>query len=327
MRRREFIAGLGSATAWPLAVRAQQPSTPVVGFLNAAVPGNYARQVAAFLKGLGEGGFVDGRNVAVEYRWAEDQNSRLPALAADLVKRQVAVIAATSTPAALAAKAATSTTPIVFEMAADPVQLGLVASLNRPGGNVTGVTQINVEVGAKRLELLHEIMPAAREIAFLVNPSNPAVAEASTNQMQTAAQTLGIKLHVLHASAESDFGAAFARARDLGAGGIVMSAGDPLFASRTGQLGALAERYGVPAVGARREFVSAGGLASYGSSIDDAYRLAGSYTARVLRGDKPADLPVQQATRVELFINLKAARALGITFPQTLLARADDVIE
>jgi putative ABC transport system substrate-binding protein len=237
------------------------------------------------------------------------------------------VIAATSTPAALAAKAATSTIPIVFEMAADPVQLGLVASLNRPGGNATGVTQINVEVGPKRPELLHTLMPAARAIALLVNPSNPAVAEASTNQIQAAARTLGIELHVLHASAEADFEVVFAMARELGAGGLIVSAGDPLFASRTRQFGALATRHGVPAVGAGRQFASAGGLVSYGSSIDDAYRLAGVYTARILRGDKPADLPVLQASKLALIINLNSANALGLTIPETLLATADEVIQ
>jgi putative tryptophan/tyrosine transport system substrate-binding protein len=327
MRRRDFIAGLGSAAAWPVAARGQQPALPLVGFLNAAFAQNYTSQLAAFLKGLGEGGFVEGRSVVVEYRWAEDQNSRLPALAADLVKRRVAVIAATSTPAALAAKAATSTIPIVFEIAADPVQLGLVASLNRPGGNVTGVTQINVEVGPKRLELLHELMPAARAVALLVNPSNPAVAEAAAKQMQAAARTLGLELYVLHASAESDFGAAFSRVRELGASGLVTSAGEPLFASRTEQLGALAARHGVPAVSAGRKFASAGGLASYGSNIDDAYRLAGGYTARILKGDRPADLPVQQASRVELVINLNTAKALGLTVPEVLLATADEVIQ
>jgi putative tryptophan/tyrosine transport system substrate-binding protein len=327
MRRRQFIAGLGGAAAWPVVARAQQPALPLVGFLNAAFAQNYTSQLAAFLKGLGEGGYVDRRSVAVEYRWAEDQNSRLPALAADLVRRRVTVIAATSTPAALAAKAATSTIPIVFEIAADPVQLGLVASLNRPGGNVTGVTQINVEVGPKRLELLHKLMPAARAVALLVNPSNPAVAEAATSQMQAAARTLGLELHVLHASAEADFGAVFARVRELRASGLVMSAGEPLFASRTEQLGALAALHRVPAVGAGRKFASAGGLVSYGSSIDDAYRLAGGYTARILKGDRPADLPVQQATKVELTINLNAAKALGLAIPETLLATADEVIQ
>jgi putative tryptophan/tyrosine transport system substrate-binding protein len=327
MRRREFIVGLAGAAAWPVMGRAQQPALPLVGFLNAAFAQNYTSQLAAFLKGLSEGGFVDGRSVTVEYRWAEDQNSRLPALAADLVKRRVAVLAATSTPAALAAKAATSTVPIVFEIAADPVQLGLVASLNRPGGNVTGVTQINVEVGPKRLELLHKLVPAARAVALLVNPSNPTVAEAATDQMRAAARTLGLELYVLHASAEADFRGALARVRELGAGGLIMSAGEPLFASRTEQLGALAARHGVPAVGAGRRFASAGGLVSYGSSIDDAYRLAGGYTARILKGDKPADLPVQQATKVELIVNLNTAKALGLTIPETLLATADDVIQ
>jgi putative ABC transport system substrate-binding protein len=282
---------------------------------------------AAFLKGLGEAGYVDGRNVTIEYRWAEGQNARLPALAADLVQRQVAVIAATSTPAALAAKAATTTVPVVFETAADPVQLGLVASLNRPGGNVTGVTQTNVEVAPKRLELLHELLPAARVMAFLVDPSDPAVAETTANQMLAAARTLGLELHVLNASAESDFDAVFAKIGQLRASGLVLSAGTALFAGRSGQLAALAARHAVPSVGANRAFTSAGGLISYGADIVDAYRLTGGYVGRILRGEKPADLPVQQATQIELRVNLKAAKALGITVPLTLLGRADEVIE
>jgi putative ABC transport system substrate-binding protein len=328
MRRREFITLLGSAAAtWPLAARAQRGAVPVLGFLNAAFAKNYATQLGAFLKGLGEAGYVDGRSVTIEYRWAEDQNGRLPALAIDLVQRQVAVIAATSTPAALAAKAATTSVPIVFEMAADPVQLGLVASLARPGGNITGVTQLNVEVGPKRLELLHELMPTARVMALLVNPSNPAVAAAASSQMLAAARTLGLELLVLQASSESDFEAVFARAAQSGASGLIMSAGDPLFASRTAELGAIAARHAVPAVGAGREFAASGGLVAYGSDIGDAYRLAGVYTGRILKGDKPAALPVQQATKIELIINLKSAKALGITVPITLSGRADEVIE
>jgi putative ABC transport system substrate-binding protein len=328
MRRREFITLVGgAAAAWSLAARAQRGGMPVIGFLNAAFAANYATQRAAFLKGLGEGGYVDGKSVAIEYRWAEDQNGRLPMLAAELVQRQVAVIAATSTPAALAAKAATAAIPIVFEMAADPIQLGLVASLARPGGNATGVTQINVEVGPKRLELLHELLPAARVMALLVNPSNPAVAEASTNVMQTAARTLGLELVVVRASSEGDFEGAFAKAAQSRASGLAVSAGDPLFAGHNAELGALAARHALPAVGAGHEFAAGGGLAGYGSSIGEAYRLAGGYTARILKGDKPADLPVQQATRVELIVNLKAAQALGITVPITLLGRADEVIE
>ena len=300
---------------------------PVIGFLNAAFAQSYAPMSAAFLKGLGEAGYVDGRNVTIEYRWAEGQNARLPALAADLVQRQVAVIAATSTPAALAAKAATTTVPVVFETAADPVQLGLVASLNRPGGNVTGVTQTNVEVAPKRLELLHELLPAARVMAFLVDPSDPAVAETTVNQMLAAARTLGLELHVLNASAESDFDAVFAKIGQLRASGLVLSAGTALFAGRSGQLAALAARHAVPSVGANRAFTSAGGLISYGADIVDAYRLTGGYVGRILRGEKPADLPVQQATQIELRVNLKAAKALGITVPLTLLGRADEVIE
>jgi putative ABC transport system substrate-binding protein len=328
MQRREFIRLLGGAVAtWPLAARAQQGAIPVIGFLNAAFAQSYAPMSAAFLKGLGEAGYVDGRNVTIEYRWAEGQNARLPALAADLVQRQVAVIAATSTPAALAAKAATTTVPVVFETAADPVQLGLVASLNRPGGNVTGVTQTNVEVAPKRLELLHELLPAARVMAFLVDPSDPAVAETTANQMLAAARTLGLELHVLNASAESDFDAVFAKIGQLRASGLVLSAGTALFAGRSGQLAALAARHAVPSVGANRAFTSAGGLISYGADIVDAYRLTGGYVGRILRGEKPADLPVQQATQIELRVNLKAAKALGITVPLTLLGRADEVIE
>jgi putative ABC transport system substrate-binding protein len=328
MRRREFITLLGGAVAsWPLDARAQQSAMPVIGFLNAASPQSYAPPLAAFLKGLGEAGYVDGRNVTIEYRWAEGQNDRLPALAADLVQRQVAVIAATSTPAALAARAATTSVPIVFETAADPVQLGLVASLNRPGGNVTGVTQTNLEIAPKRLELLHELLPAARVMAFLVDPSNPAVAEASASQMRAAARTLGLELHVLNASSESDFDAVFAKIGQLRASGLVITAGTAFYASRSGQLAALVARHGVPAVGANRAFAVAGGLMHYGADIVDAYRLTGGYVGRILRGEKPADLPVQQATKIELLINLKAAKALGITVPLTLLGRADEVIE
>jgi putative tryptophan/tyrosine transport system substrate-binding protein len=331
MKRREFITLLGGTAAvasvsWPLAARAQG-AMPVIGFLNAASAQSYAPNLAAFLKGLGEAGYVDGRNVTIEYRWAEGQNERLPALAADLVQRQVAVIAATSTPAALAAKAATTTVPIVFETAADPVQLGLVASLNRPGGNVTGVTQTNVEIAPKRLELLHELLPAARIMAFLVDPSDPAVAEATASGMRAAARTLGLELHVLNASTESDFEAVFAKISQLRASGLVISAGTAIFASRSGQLAALAAQHALPSVGSNRAFTTAGGLISYGADIVDAYRLTGGYVGRILKGEKAMDLPVQQATKIELRINLKAAKALGITVPLTLLGRADEVIE
>jgi putative ABC transport system substrate-binding protein len=328
MRRRDFLTLVGRAVAsWPLAARAQQGAMPVIGFLNAGFAQSYAPNSAAFLKGLSEAGYVDGRNVTIEYRWAEGKNDRLPALAADLVQRQVVVIAATSTPAALAAKAATTTVPIVFETAADPVQLGLVASLNRPGGNVTGVTQTNLELAPKRLELLHELLPAAHVMALLVDPSGSAVAETTSNQMLAAARTLGLELHVLNASTESDFDAVFAKVRQLRANGLVVSAGTALFVSQSRQLATLAAGHAVPSVSAGREFVMAGGLMSYGGDIVDAYRLTGGYVGRILKGEKPADLPVQQATKIELRINLKAAKALGVTVPLTLLGRADELIE
>jgi putative tryptophan/tyrosine transport system substrate-binding protein len=327
MNRRDIITLLGGAAAgWPLSARAQQPAMPVIGFLNADSPQGYARQLSAFLKGLGETGYVDGRNVAIEYRWAGNRLDRLPAMAADLVHRQVTVIAATSTPAALAAKAATATVPIVFETGSDPVQLGLVTSLARPGGNVTGVTQLNWEVLPKRLELLHELLPTAGIMALLLNPADPALAEVQSREVLSAARSLGLQLHILNASAERDFDGVFARLIQLRAGGLVIG-GDALFNSRIEQLAALTARHAVPAVYQWREFAAAGGLLSYGSEVTDAYRLAGIYTGRVLKGDKPADLPVQQATKVELFINLKTAKALGITVPLPLSGRADEVFE
>jgi putative ABC transport system substrate-binding protein len=327
MRRRDFITLLGgAAAAWPLAVRAQQPAMPVIGFLNAASPQGYARNLAAFLKGLSDVGYVDNQNAAIEYRWAEGRIDRLPAMAADLVQRHVDVIAATSTPAALAAKAATPTIPIVFETGADPIQLGLVASLNRPGGNVTGVTQTNNEITPKRLQLLHELLPTARVMALLVNPADRALAEITTKDVQAAALTLGLELHVLNAASESDFDGVFANLIQLRASGLVIGTG-PFFNSQVEQLAALAVRNAVPAIYESREFVAAGGLIGYGSDIAGAYRLAGNYTGRILKGDKPADLPVQEATKVELYINLKSAKALGITFPLPLLGRADEVIE
>jgi putative tryptophan/tyrosine transport system substrate-binding protein len=327
VKRREFITLVGGvAAAWPVVARAQQAAMPVVGFLNAASPQSYARALAAFLKGLGESGYVDGHNVTIEYRWAEGRNDRLPTMAADLVHRQVAVIAATSTPAAVAAKAATTTIPIVFETGADPVRLGLVASLNRPGGNVTGVTQLTVGLVPKELEVLHELVPTARVMALLVNPADTALAEISTKEMQAAALTLGLELHVLNANAERDFDAVFAKLIQLRAGGLVI-AGGTLFTSYSEQLAALAARHAVPTAYKGREFAAAGGLLSYGTNITDSYHLAGTYTGRILKGDKPADLPVQQATKVELIINLKTAKALGINVPNTLIGRADEVIE
>ena len=327
MQRREFITLLGGAVVvWPLVAHAQQTPIPVVGFINAASAQNYTRQLAAFLKGLGESGYVDGRNVAVEYRWAEDQNDRLPAMAADLVHRQVVVIAATSTPAALAAKAATTTIPVIFEVGSDPVELGLVASLSRPGGNVTGVTQSNIELAPKRLELLHELLPAVRVIALLVDPTDPANANTTLSKVSAAARTFGLQLHVLNASNETDFAGVFAKLIQLGAGGLVVGGG-PFLVSHEQQLAALTVRHAVPAASEHREFTAAGGLLSYGSDITDAYRLTGIYTGRILRGDKPAELPVQQATKVELYINLKTAKALGITVPLPLSGRADEVIE
>ncbi len=329
MRRREFIGLLGgTAVTWPLAARAQQPAMPVIGFLrNTAATGGFTVHiVTAYLQGLKETGFVEGQNVAIEYRWANNQNDRLPALAADLVRRQVTVIVAAGIPAALAATAATTTIPIVFEIGADPVEVGLVASLSRPGGNLTGVTTLNVELGPKRLEVLHEIVPTTRSIALLINPASPTNAERFSTDTQTAAHTFGLQLHILHASTERDFETVFASLVQMRAGALVISS-DAFFGSRIEQLAALTVRHAVPTIFAYREFTAAGGLMSYGGSLTDAYRLTGVYTGRILKGEKPADLPVQQATKVELYINLKTAKALGITFLLSLLGRADEVIE
>lgn len=310
----------------PLAARAQQPALPVIGFLNADSPKSYAQQLTSFLHGLSEVGYVDGHNVTIEYRWAENRNDRLPAMAADLVHREVAVIAATTTAASLAAKTATTTIPIVFETGADPVQLGLVSSLNHPGANVTGVTQTNQEVTPKRLQMLHELVPAARIMALLVNPASHYQAETQSRQALLAAQTLGLELHVLNASTDSDLDTVFPNLTQLRAGGLVI-ASDPFFIGRSEQLAALTVRHAVPTIFETREFAAAGGLMSYGAPIGETYRLAGNYTGRILKGDKPGDLPVQLATKVEFYINLKTAKALAVTFPLTLLGRADDVIE
>ena len=327
MRRREFITLLGgAAAAWPLPARGQQPAMPVIGFVNPTSAQTFARPLSAFLKGLGETGYVEGRNVAIEYRWAEDRNDRLPAMVADLVRRQVSVIAATSTPAAIAAKAATTTIPIVFEIGSDPIQLGLVASLSQPGGNITGATQLVQEVTPKMLELLHELVPMAHVMALLVNPTVPALAQTNTSKVSAAAHTLGLELHILNASSERDFEGVFAKLIELRAGGLVIGA-EALFTGHSDQLAAMSVHHGMPTIYKGREFAAAGGLMSYGSDIRDSYRLAGIYTGRVLKGEKPADLPVQQATKVEFFINFKTAKALGIAVPLPLSGRADEIFE
>jgi ABC-type uncharacterized transport system substrate-binding protein len=326
MRRREFITLLGSAAAWPLAARAQQPPLPVIGFLNAQSAQDYQRQLTAFYDGLAEAGYIVGRNVKIEYRWADNHPERLPAMIADLMDKKVAVIAATSTPAVLAARAAGTTIPIVFETGYDPIQLGLVTNLNKPGGNITGVTQLNALVTPKRLELLHELAPKADVVGLLVNPTNPILSETEIKGAMSAAHNFSITLHVVNATSESEFGGAFAKLIEIGARGLVVGA-DPLFASRSARLGELAARHGMPAVFENRSFAAAGGLASYGSDAIDSYRLTGVYVARVLKGEKPADLPVQQGTKLELFINARAATALGIVVPLPLSGRADEVIE
>jgi putative ABC transport system substrate-binding protein len=327
VKRREFITLLsGAAAAWPLAARAQQ-TMPVIGYIGTGSRESDAFRLPSFHQGLSEAGYVAGRNVAIEYRWAEGQNDRLPALAADLVRRQVAVIAVpASTPGVLAAKGATTTIPIVFYIGLDPVELGLVASLAHPGGNITGVTGWNVMVGPKRLELLHEVIPSATSIALLVNPASPDLAKADSRDQQTAARSLGLQLHVLDASNERDFDTVFATLVQLRAGGLVIGT-DSLFNTQKEQLAALTVRHGVPTIHQYREFVMAGGLMAYGSPTADLSRQVGVYTARILKGEKPADLPVQQATKVELFMNLKTAKTLGLTVPLPLLARADEVIE
>jgi putative tryptophan/tyrosine transport system substrate-binding protein len=327
MRRREFIAGLGGAAAWPVAARAQQSALPMIGFLSAGSRDGSAHFVEAFRRGLSETGHVEGRNVTIEYRWADGQYVRLPELAADLVRRRVTVIAAPgNTAGALAAKAATTTIPIVFAMGIDPVAAGLVHALNQPGGNVTGVNTLNVELGPKRLELLHEVVPTATIVALLVNPTNPGNAEVLLRDAQATASALGLQVRVLNAKTEGEMEAAFAALLQLQAGALVIGP-DQFFNSRIEQIAALAVHHAVPAVYEGREFAAAGGLMSYGQSILDSYQLAGVYTGRILNGEKPADLPVQQSTKVDLYINLKSAKALGITFPLSLLGRADEVIE
>ena len=327
LKRREFITLLsGAAAAWPLAARAQQPSMPVIGFLNSASPEPYARMVAAFRQGLNEKGYVAGQSVAIEYRWAEGRYDRVPEMAGELVRRQVAVIAATGTPAMLAAKAATTAIPIVFTTGTYPIQLGVVTSLNRPGGNVTGVTTLSVEVAPKRLELARELIPGTSTVAVLINRTNPET-ETELRIMQTAASALGLQLHVLDASTEHDFDTIFAALHQTPARVLVITGADQFLISRSEQLAELTVRHAVPAIFQFREFVAAGGLISYGGSVTDAYRQAGIYAGRILKGEKPGELPVQQATKVELFVNLKTARTLGLTVPTALLVRADEVIE
>ena len=325
MKRRDFITLLSGAAAWPLAARAQQPVLPVIGWLHSGSPGPYGRILAAFRQGLKEAGYVEGQNATIEYRWAHGQYERLPALAAELIHRPVAVLAATSTPAALAAKAATTTVPTVFTTAFNPMELGLVASLSRPGGNITGASQLNVEIGPKRLELVRELIPTATIVGLLVNPTNP-VARALSRDLEAAAPTLGLQLDILHASTERDIDNAFATLVQRRASALVIVA-DPFFVSQSEQLGALTLRHAVPSIFQYPEFVDAGGLMSYSGSNADSYRWAGNYSGRILKGEKPADLPVQQSTKVELIINLKTAKALGLVVPTTLLARADEVIE
>jgi putative ABC transport system substrate-binding protein len=327
MRRRDFITAIGgSAIAWPLAARTQQKAMPVIGVLHTGSPGPSSEPfMAAFRQGLSEADYVEGQNVAIEYRWAEGHYDRLPALAADLVDRKVDLIMASSPPSALAAKNATSTIPIVFRGGADTVGDGLVASLARPGGNLTGVSFLVDELTTKRLELLSELVPRAEVIALLVNPNN-AAAERVIRDMQETARTKGLQLHVLKARSEGEIDTAFASLVQLHAGALVVG-GDPFLSSRRAQLVALASRYAVPSIYAWREFAASGGLISYGASLTLAFRLVGHYAGKVLKGAKPADLPVEQPTRFELVINLKAAKALGLEVPASLLARANEVIE
>jgi putative tryptophan/tyrosine transport system substrate-binding protein len=327
MRRREFITLVsGATTAWSIAARAQQQTMPVVGFIDSSSLEALGHRWAAFRQGLSAAGYLADQDVKIEFRWAEGHYDRLPEMAADLVRRRVTVIVATSTPAALAAKAATNVIPIIFETASDPILIGLVDNLNRPGGNITGATQLNVEVAPKLLELLHELVPNARIMALLVNPANPALAEPQSRAILSAASKIGLELHVLNASSKDDFDGVFADLIRLRAGGLVIST-DSIFGESIERLAALTLRHSIPAINQYREFAVAGGLISYGSDNRESYRLAGIYTGRVLKGEKPADLPVQQATKVELYINLKTAKTLGITLPLPLSGRADELIE
>jgi putative ABC transport system substrate-binding protein len=324
MRRRELITLLGSAAVWPLAARAQA-TMPLIGYLSAGSAAALTANVSAFRRGLAESGYIEGQNVAIDYLSAEDRADRLPALVAQFVGRPVTVIAAAGTPAALAAKAATTVIPIVFETAGDPVKLGLVNSLNRPGGNVTGVTQLSSELIAKRLGLLHDLLPAAKIVGLLVDPKDPR-AETQSNEIQEAAQALQLQIRVLKASTGTELDAAFAGLAQLRADALMVGSGY-LLDDRREQVAALAARHRVPAIYQYRENIAAGGLMSYGASRVDSYRLTGVYAGRVLKGEKPADLPVARATKFELVINLKTANALGLTIPPSLFAQADEVIE
>ena len=325
MNRRGYLAGLGCAALWPLAARSQQGTAPVIGFLGTETPELFANRLRAFKNGLNEIGYVEGENVAIEYRWGEGQNSRLPDLASDLVRRQVSVIVGNG-PAAVAAKAATTTIPIIFFSGGDPVERGLVDSLRRPGKNLTGVSTLGIEMAVKQVQLLRELLPSANSMALLVNPTNPTLAPAQTRAVQEAGAALGLELKILHASTDRDFDAVFARAVQLRAGALIIAV-DALFAPRIQTLAELALHHMMPATFPFREFAAAGGLVSYGSSDAEAFRLMGVYAGKVLKGEKPSDLPVEQPTKFELVINLKTAKALGITVPPMLLARADEVIE
>jgi putative ABC transport system substrate-binding protein len=326
VKRREFVTLLGGAAAWPISGRAQQPAMPVIGFLSSRSPRESAGLVAAFRQGLSEAGYVEGQNAAIIFRWAEGHYDRLPALAGDLVHHPVAVIAATGgIPVALIAKAATTTIPIVFVSGADPVETGLVASLNHPGGNLTGVSLLNNEVAPKLVQLLHEVSPKAIIIGFLVNPTNP-YADTLSQAVQKAARDVGQQIKLLTASRESELEPTFAALVQLRVDGLLVQ-GDPFIDGHAEEIVALATRHALPAVYPFREYVTSGGLMSYGPSLSDAYRLVGLYTGRILKGEKPDDLPVQQSTKIELIINLKTAKALGIIFPLSVLGRADEVIE